>query len=695
MKILIYLGHPAQFHFSKNIISQLNANGHQVKILLKTKDMLEELIQSNGFEYENIQEISRKNNKLAILWAALRRTIRVLWIAKKFDADILMGTDASIAQAGFLLRRPALTTLEDDFDVITKLANLTYPFTSSIVVPAVCKVGRWDNKKIAYNGYMKLAYLHPNHFVPDKQIVRKYLHSEKYCIIRLAQLTAHHDVGINGLNETLVRKIIEIAEQKGYRVYISSEANLEESFASYMLKINQNDIHHLMAFASLLISDSQSMSVEAAMLGVPSIRFSDFAGRINVLEELEHKYQLTYGIRTKNPEKLIERVIELLSEKGLSKIFQERRCKMLTDKIDVTAFMVWFIENYPESVKIMNENPDYQYRFKGEKNLKICKDETGEPAFYELERMSTETLVENQTCQNENKFKSPSVSTILQTRSKLSKFNNLTNNGDFSLSTYRQLLESIRHAGYSFFTFEDWCDGKASGRYVILRHDVDLKAGHSLATAEIEAEMGIRASYYFRVVPQSNQPFIIRAIAALNHEIGYHYEDMSLFNGDVEKSLAHFIEQLAHFRQFYPVRTITMHGSPASKWDNRDLWKTYNYRDYGIIGEPYLDLLTSDALLKGKIAYFTDTARMWNGDKYNVRDKRILEVREVKASRKLKGVKIHSTFDFINWLITKPTVNVMMITTHPQRWTDNIFEWFNELFMQRLKNLVKQLFYVS
>jgi len=694
MKILIYLGHPAQFHFSKNIINQLNANGHQVKILLKTKDMLEELIRSYGFEYENIQEKSRRNNKLSILWAALRRTIRVLKVAIKFDADILIGTDASIAQAGFLLRRPAITTLEDDYEVISKLANLTYPFTTSIVVPLVCRVGKWENKKIAYHGYMKLAYLHPNYFTPNKQVVRKYLQTEKYCIIRLAQLTAHHDEGIKGLNGLLVRRIIEIAEQKGYRVYISSEAELDDTFSSYQLKIDQNDIHHLMAFASLLISDSQSMSVEAAMLGVPSIRFSDFAGRISVLEELEVKYQLTFGICTNHSDKLIDRVIELLSEKGLKKLFQERRCKMLNDKIDVTAFMVWFVENYPESEKIIKKDPDFQYRFNGRNDLKICYEVQNEHPNHIFENVCIDAEFDVPVSENKDKL-SPNLSAGKQSIFLLNKLNNLKNSSDFSLSIYRQLLESIRYAGYDFYTFEDWCDGKAQGRYVILRHDVDLRAAHSLATAEIESELGIRASYYFRVVPQSNQPSIIKAIVALNHEIGYHYEDMTIFNGELDKSMAHFIKQLDYFRQFYPVRTISMHGSPASKWDNRDLWKTNNYRDYGIIGEPYLDLLTLDSLSNGKITYLTDTARMWDGDKYNVRDKRILEVKEVKISNRKKVVNIHSTFDFINWLKTKPTVNAMMITTHPQRWTDNALEWFIEYFMQSLKNLVKQMFFVS
>lgn len=253
---------------------------------------------------------------------------------------------------------------------------------------------------------------------------------------------------------------------------------------------------------------------------------------------------------------------------------------------------------------------------------------------------------------------------------------------DFSLIIYTNLLQALMHADYTFYTFEDWCDGKAQGRYVILRHDVDLKAENSLATARIEAEMGIRASYYFRVVPQSNRPEIINEIANLGHEIGYHYEDLSLFNGDVEKSIDHFKLQLAHFRQFYPVRTICMHGSPTSKWDNKDLWQKYNYRDFGIVGEPYFDFLNNERI-KG-VRYLTDTARMWDGDKYNVRDKRkSMDVDRLNSP-------IHSTLNFVNWLNSKPTIDILMITTHPQRWTNNSIQWAKELVSQTLKNVVKR-----
>jgi len=180
----------------------------------------------------------------------------------------------------------------------------------------------------------------------------------------LAALTAYHDDGIKGLNSNLIKNVIQLIEKKDYSVYISSESKLDNDFEKYQLKIKQTDIHHLMGYASLLISDSQSMTVEAAIMGIPSIRFSDFAGKISVLEELEHVYNLTIGIHTSEPDKLPFYTEQLLNDENLKETFQNRRQKMLSEKIDVTAFLVWFIENYPESKKIMKENPDYQYNFR-------------------------------------------------------------------------------------------------------------------------------------------------------------------------------------------------------------------------------------------------------------------------------------------------------------------------------------------
>ena len=260
---------------------------------------------------------------------------------------------------------------------------------------------------------------------------------------------------------------------------------------------------------------------------------------------------------------------------------------------------------------------------------------------------------------------------------------------DFTLRIYRKLLTTLQHSGYRFVTFEQYCESLPEERkeepLVILRHDVDLKEKNSLRTAQIEHELGIKASYYFRVVPQSNQPEIIRAITALGHEIGYHYEDMAIAQGDAEQAFAHFKKQLAYFRQFYPVRTICMHGAPTSKWDGRELWKHYDYRQEGIVGEPYFDVDFS------QVFYLTDTGRCWDGYKVSVRDK----IPQYQDQWTAKGWVYSTTQQLIRAIQKKQLPTRIMITTHPQRWTDNLLAWVKELVMQSIKNAIKRLLYVK
>lgn len=259
---------------------------------------------------------------------------------------------------------------------------------------------------------------------------------------------------------------------------------------------------------------------------------------------------------------------------------------------------------------------------------------------------------------------------------------------DFTLRIYRKLLTVLLHNEYHFITFEQYCQtpvDQLPERFIILRHDVDLKANNSLRTAQIEQELGIRASYYFRVVPQSNQPEIIRAIAALGHEIGYHYEDMAIAHGNTEKAMAHFQEQLAYFRQYYPVSTICMHGAPTSKWDGRELWKHYDYRQYGIIGEPYFDVDFS------QVFYLTDTGRCWDGYKVSVRDKIPMYQDQWTAN----GWVYSRTQQIVKAAQYNQLPTRIMITTHPQRWTNNPVLWAKELVIQNLKNAIKRLLYVK
>jgi len=365
MKTLFFLGHPAHYHLFKHTIWGLKQKGHDVRIYIKTKDILEALLRETRLEYTNVLPEGRKSSRVAILFGVLKRDWRLLKLLYNNRVDLMVGSEPSLTHIGKMLQIPTLYFAEDDVRVTPQIANnITFPFATHIISPTSCELMSWSKKKIAYQGYQKLAYLHPNRFTPQLERISDVIDiNERNFLIRLSNLSAHHDFGLFGLNNDLVVRITQILSEHG-NVFISAEGRLPSALKKYELRTNLKDIHHILSFTELLISDSQSMSVEAAMLGTPSIRFSDFAGKISVLEELEYKYGLTYGIRPSNPEKLIRTIKKLISTPNLKDVWQHLRWKMLSEKIDVTAFMVWLIENYPKSVRLIKNNPEYQFKFK-------------------------------------------------------------------------------------------------------------------------------------------------------------------------------------------------------------------------------------------------------------------------------------------------------------------------------------------
>lgn len=357
MNILFQLSHPAHFHLYKHTIHQLMDRGHKVHILIKTKDILEDLLLESRIPYHNILPFAHRKNKLGIFWDMIVRDWKILKYSIQNHIDLLVGSTVEVDQVGWLLRKHRINMGEDDISIIPLFLHMGGPFVGSYLAPTSCNMGKLEPKTVHYPGYHKLAYLHPNYFQPDKAVVEKYFSTSRpYFLLRFAELNAYHDSDACGLNTDIAQHLIDLLKPHG-DIYITSERTLEPQFEQYRLNINPLDIHHIMAFASIYIGDSQSMAVEAAMLGIPSIRFNTFAGKIGVLEELQDTYKLTVGIHSSKPELLYNVVKTWLNTPNLNNEFQQRRKKLLQDKIDVTAFFTWFIENYPQSKReIASEN---------------------------------------------------------------------------------------------------------------------------------------------------------------------------------------------------------------------------------------------------------------------------------------------------------------------------------------------------
>ena len=119
-----------------------------------------------------------------------------------------------------------------------------------------------------------------------------------------------------------------------------------------------------------------------------------------------------------------------------------------------------------------------------------------------------------------------------------------------------------------------------------------------------------------------------------------------------------------------------MHGSPRSKWDSRDIWQKYDYKKLGIIAEPYFDINFDE------VFYLTDTGRRWDGWKVSIRDKVPQQEQWIQ-----QGLVFHSTNDIIKAIEENRFPDKVMMTFHPQRWTDKALPWVKELVWQGVKNV--------
>jgi predicted glycosyltransferase len=360
LRILFNIGHPAQVHLFKNLIWELERRGHQCKITTIAKDVSLYLLDAYGFKYEVVGE--EKPTLATKALELFRVESRLYRIAHSFRPDILVGGvgNVYVAHVGKLLQKPSIVF--DDTEHANIDHRLMDPFVSVICTPS-CYRNDIGPKQVRYNGYHELAYLHPNRFNPNPAVLDELglIEGDPFIIVRFVSWQASHDVGQHGIRDKV--GLVKALEQYG-RVLVTSEGVLPPELQPYQMRVSPEKLHDLLYYATLYMGEVGTTATEAAILGTPSIYVSSLVGTMGNFIELEHKYDLMYSYM--ESDKALSKAIELLQKPGLKEEWVHKRKKLLKEKIDVSKFMVWFLENYPESMKIMKNNPNYQLLFSGD-----------------------------------------------------------------------------------------------------------------------------------------------------------------------------------------------------------------------------------------------------------------------------------------------------------------------------------------
>jgi len=337
MKILVDINHPAHVHFFKIFIREMRHKGHDILITASKKDIAFNLLKHYGFNYIDVG--SYGNNIVAKLLNVPMMAIKMCKIVKQNRPNILLGIASSrITHVAWFFNKKSFVFT--DTEHATGQIALFKPFATKIVTPQ-CFIKDFGKKHIRYKGYHELAYLHPNRFKPNVNVLREIgvKETDKFFIVRFISWGASHDIGQKGFTLEGKRKLINLLSKYG-KTLITSESELSEEFKQYRMNISPIKIHDLLYYSSMYIGEGGTMASESAVLGTPSIFISSLT--LGYLQELEQKYKLMYNFTDEN--EAIAQAENLLNEKDIKKNWGIKRQKLINDCIDVTSWMVDYFE---------------------------------------------------------------------------------------------------------------------------------------------------------------------------------------------------------------------------------------------------------------------------------------------------------------------------------------------------------------
>ncbi|MDA0524401.1 DUF354 domain-containing protein [Methanococcoides alaskense] len=333
MRIMLDIGHPKDVNVFKNVILSLQEMGHTVKIFVRAKESTKRMLDDAGFEYEVCPYYKSMAGKA---FGILANDLRLYMIARKFKPDVFVSPGSPYsAHVSSLMRKPHLAF--SDTEIAGLVTMLTLPFTDKIYTSTSFYLDLGP-KQERFKGYYELAYLHPKYFKPNKSVLDKYGLEEGYILLRLSALSSHHDLHASGFDfetEDELRDYISSLEKYG-RVIISSEKLDWDTIKEYQLDLDPDDLHDIINYASICLSEGATMASEAAVLGIPSIYVSNTER--GYLNELETEYDLVYNIPDRG--EALEKTISFLQNKNTKDEWQSKKVVMLNHNIDVCNFII-------------------------------------------------------------------------------------------------------------------------------------------------------------------------------------------------------------------------------------------------------------------------------------------------------------------------------------------------------------------
>ena len=267
MKILFDLVHPTDALFFDHSIRALNAEGADVRVVSRQKDVLVPLLDELGIDHTPITTAG--DGKLGLAKELLLRDWRLWRIAREFRPDVMVGFGGvAISHVGRLTGIPSISFYDTEHAGLQ--LRLAIPFISEWHVPDSWQARTAPGRTFHFRGGKQFTYLHPDHFLPDPGIARAagWVEGRDNFMIRTVAWKANHDQGRSGIPLEQLRAIVGHLSTLG-KVHISAEGELPGDLEVHRYRGSPIHFHHLLGHCRLYCGESITIASEAVMLGVP------------------------------------------------------------------------------------------------------------------------------------------------------------------------------------------------------------------------------------------------------------------------------------------------------------------------------------------------------------------------------------------------------------------------------------------
>lgn len=328
--------HPAHVHLFRHAIRELAEDGHRVAVSSRDKELTTQLLDAYDIPHTVLSAMGEGKTSLLSEWSL--RGVRTLQFDRAFDPDVVVSRMSPTAVAAAKLTGAGSVTFHDH-EGTNRLAHVLSKFLDRISTPETFEAD-FGAPHRRHPGVQELAYLHPDRFTPDRDRLREYgvEPDEPYAVLRLVSMGAHHDVGVDGITGATRRRLVDELSAHG-PVYVSAEGELPQGFPADDIPVPPEWIHDLLAGASLLVTDSNTMATEAGLLGTPVIRSGGYAetdefSNFDALGEAGLVESIADGCA------VVDRASALAADPDAGSRWRRSRDAYVADAVDVTDHIV-------------------------------------------------------------------------------------------------------------------------------------------------------------------------------------------------------------------------------------------------------------------------------------------------------------------------------------------------------------------